>query len=95
MSAKRLVQALQPRARAIAWPAFLMAGVLEMLVFAVVDPADLHWFRGPAIGWSTQAIYTLSFLLFWGVTTATGVLTAVMLLGADELNRDEAEDSRS
>lgn len=85
-----LVQALQQRARAIAWPAFLMAGVLEMLVFAVVDPADLHWFRGPAIGWTPQAIYTVSFLLFWGVTTATGVLTAVLLLRPDELNRDDS-----
>jgi hypothetical protein len=93
MSARPLVQALQQRARAIAWPAFLMAGVLEMLVFAVVDPADLHWFRGPAIGWSTQAIYTVSFLLFWGVTTATGVLTAVLLLGADEVNRSDDTDS--
>ena len=42
---------MKPRALQILWPAFLMAGVLEMLVFAVVDPAELHWFGGPAIGW--------------------------------------------
>lgn len=93
MKAGPLVQAVQQRARAIAWPAFLMAGVLEMLVFAVVDPADLHWFRGPAIGWSTQAIYTISFLLFWGVTTATGVLTVLLLLDPDEVNRDDPGDT--
>jgi hypothetical protein len=90
----RLVNTIRERAMAIAWPAFLMAGVLEMLVFAVVDPADLHWFRGPAIGWSTQAIYTISFLLFWGVTTATGVLTVLLTLGADEVNRDDSPDSQ-
>ncbi len=28
----------------IAWPAFLVAGVLEMLVFAVVDPQEMQWF---------------------------------------------------
>ncbi len=28
----------------IAWPAFMVAGILEMLVFAMVDPQDLHWF---------------------------------------------------
>ena len=27
----------------IAWPAFLAAGVMEMLVFAVVDPLELQW----------------------------------------------------
>ena len=31
----------------ILWPAFLVAGVLEMMVFAVVDPADMRWFGGP------------------------------------------------
>lgn len=45
----------------IAWPAFLIAGVLEMLVFAMVDPNDLHWFGRP-VEWSRQAIYTVAFL---------------------------------
>ena len=95
MSALRLMHLFRQRAMVIAWPAFLMAGVLEVLVFAVVDPGDLHWFRGPSIGWSTQAIYTLSFLIFWGVTTATGLLTALMMQGPEEVNRDDdLEDSR-
>ena len=95
MSALHLVRLVRQRAMAIAWPAFLMAGVLEVLVFAVVDPGDLHWFRGPRIGWSTQAIYTISFLIFWGVTTATGLLTALMMQGPEEVNRDDdLEDSR-
>ncbi len=93
MSALRLVHLVRQRAMAIAWPAFLMAGVLEVLVFAVVDPGDLHWFRGPRIGWSTQAIYTLSFLIFWGVTTATGVLTVLLMVEPQELNRDESAES--
>ncbi len=29
------------------WPAFLVAGVIEMLVFAMVDPKHLHWFGQP------------------------------------------------
>ena len=95
MSALHLVRLVRQRAMAIVWPAFLMAGVLEVLVFAVVDPGDLHWFRGPRIGWSTQAIYTISFLIFWGVTTATGVLTALMMMGPEEVNRDDdLEDGR-
>jgi len=31
----------------IAWPAFLVAGVLEVLVFAMFDPQDMHWFGRP------------------------------------------------
>jgi len=45
----------------IAWPAFLVAGVLEMLVFAFVDPQDMQWFGQP-IELSRQGVYTLSFL---------------------------------
>lgn len=45
----------------IAWPAFLMAGVLEMLVFAMVDPQDLHWFGQP-LALSRQGVYTLSLI---------------------------------
>lgn len=44
----------------IAWPAFLMAGVLEMLVFALVDPHDLHWFGQP-VPLSREGVYTLAF----------------------------------
>ena len=33
---------MSPRLLQILWPAFLIAGVLEMLVFAVVDPEDLR-----------------------------------------------------
>lgn len=36
----------------IAWPAFLAAAVMEMLVFAFVDPLELHWLGD--LGWSRQ-----------------------------------------
>ena len=43
----------------IAWPAFLVAGVIEMLVFAMVDPQDLHWFGQP-VTLSRTGVYTLA-----------------------------------
>jgi len=49
----------------IAWPAFLVAGVLEMLVFAMVDPQDLHWFGQP-VTLSRQGVYTLAFFCVLG-----------------------------
>jgi hypothetical protein len=65
----------------ILWPAFLMAGVLEMLVFALIDPADLHW-HGAALDWSRPAVYTAAFFVFWAVVSAATFLTAV-LSGSD------------
>ena len=70
----------------ILWPAFLMAGVLEMLVFAVVDPGELHWFGGAVIAWPAQAIYSISFLIFWGVISTAGALTALLSVESDALN---------
>ena len=78
---------MKQRALRILWPAFMVAGVLEMMVFAVVDPSDLHWFGGPAIGWSAQAIYTVTFLIFWGAVATAGAVTALLWLEPDEVNR--------
>ena len=64
------------RALTVLWPAFLMAGVAEMLVFGLVDPNDLRWFGGEAIGLSRQAIYTLAFLIFWALISAAAAITA-------------------
>lgn len=71
----------------IAWPAFLVAGVLEMLVFAMVDPSDLHWFGGQPIEWPRQAVYTVSFFVFWGVTMASSALTTLLAMSSVEVNR--------
>jgi hypothetical protein len=68
----------------ILWPAFLMAGVLEILVFALVDPTDLHWLGGAPIDASRQAVYTLAFLAFWAVIAAAGAITALLLHRTDE-----------
>ena len=77
---------LRQRAMWILWPAFLMAGVLEMLVFAVIDPADLRWFGGPPVAWSAQAVYSVTFGIFWGVITETSALTVLLSLTAAEIN---------
>ena len=70
----------------IAWPAFLVAGMLEMLVFAMVDPQDLHWFGQP-LDLSRQAIYTLAFFAFWSMTMASSALTTLLSLSPFEVNR--------
>jgi hypothetical protein len=70
----------------IAWPAFLVAGVLEMIVFAMVDPQDLHWFGQP-VALSRQGVYTISFFVFWAVTMASSALTTLLAQSPFEVNR--------
>ena len=76
------------RAMAILWPSFLMAGVLETLVFALVDPAGLHGFGGAQVELSDPAVYTLAFFVFWGVIATAGVLTRLLEGDAGHINRE-------
>ena len=66
------------RAMHILWPAFVMAGVTEALVFAMVDPMDLNWFGGTPVLLSREAIYTLSFLAFWLLISLASALTLLL-----------------
>lgn len=67
------------RALAVLWPSFFMAGVLEMLVFVVVDPAELRWFGGELLSWSSTAVYTVTFLIFWLVISLAGAMSALLV----------------
>ena len=70
----------------IAWPAFLMAGVLEVLVFAMVDPQDLHWFGQP-LALSREGVYTAAFFVFWVIAMASSSLTTLLSMSPFEVNR--------
>lgn len=69
----------------IVWPAFLAAAIMEMVVFAFVDPLDVHWLGAP-LDWSRSAVYTLAFFAFWGVTLAGGLMTVMLGRPVSELN---------
>lgn len=70
----------------IAWPAFLVAGVTEMAVFALIDPADLQW-MGSSIPWSREAVYTVAFFVFWGLAMVSSALTTLLSMSPFEVNR--------
>ena len=69
-------------ALSILWPSFVMAGVLEALVFAVVDPADVR-LEHFGVASSPQGIYTLAFLLFWGLLSTSGAISTLLLVEVD------------
>lgn len=70
----------------IVWPAFLVAGILEVLVFAMVDPQDIHWFGQP-VELSRQGVYTLAFFVFWMVAMLSSGLTTLLSMSPFEVNR--------
>ncbi|RGE43694.1 hypothetical protein DZC30_14790 [Comamonas testosteroni] len=69
----------------IAWPAFLAAAIMEMVVFAFVDPLDVHWLGAP-LEWSRSAIYTAAFFAFWAVTLLCSLMTRMLAQSAQDLN---------
>lgn len=72
----------------ILWPAFLLASAAELLVFALVDPGDLHW-RGEAVGLSRQAVYAAGFFAFWLLAIGSSALTLLLTRPASEINNRE------
>lgn len=60
----------------VLWPAFVAAAALELLVFAHVDPSDVHTVAGAPVELSRQAVYTLSFFGFWAVSAAACAITS-------------------
>jgi hypothetical protein len=80
---------LRFRSMSVLWSAFLMAAVLEMLVFALVDPENLRWFGGDTLDLSPRAVYTLAFFVFWAVI-AVGAALAVLLCGRPDAEAADA-----
>jgi hypothetical protein len=70
----------------VVWPAFLAACLLELAVFAVVDPLDLRW-AGGSLSWSRAAVYTAGFFVFWAAATAACSLSSLLGMAADVVNR--------
>ena len=77
----------------ILWPAFLMAGVLEMLVSALVDRGSPHWFGGAPMEWPASAIYTLALFAFWAVIASASALTQWLDQSAAEVNQGKLRGS--
>ena len=69
----------------IVWPAFLAACLLEALVFAMVDPGELHW-PGYLFQSNRQGIYTMAFFAFWLITMASSALVLWLAKASPEIN---------
>ena len=70
----------------ILWPAFLVAGMADGLVFSLFDPQDMQIFGEP-VNLSPRAIYSIGFFLFWAFAAASSALTCVLQRTSSEINR--------
>jgi hypothetical protein len=73
--------------------AFLVAAVLEMAVFAWVDPQSLHTLAGAQLGLSDLAIYSIAFLGFWVCTTVACGLAVLLERSAADINSEPLADN--
>lgn len=72
----------------VAWPAFMMAAALELLVFALADPVQLRTLSGNALSLAPESVYALSFFVFWIVGIGSGLMTLALARSARSINRD-------
>jgi hypothetical protein len=77
----------------ILWPAFLVAGVMEILLFSIFDPVDVRWFGG-LIGWKPVTVYSIVFLVLWLLVATAGALTVLLRLTAEELDPPKGSPPR-
>lgn len=78
------------RAMWIIWPAFLVAGVLELLVFSMVDPTDIESLSH--LMWSRSAYYSIAFFVFWAVVAGASALT--LWLASAEADSSAAREAK-
>jgi hypothetical protein len=83
---------LAQRSMGVLWSAFLTAAVLEMVVFALVDPESLRWFGGDALDLTPRAVYTLAFFVFWAVVAVGAALALLLCRSPGEINADGQAD---
>jgi hypothetical protein len=70
----------------ILWPAFLVAGAADGLIFSLFDPQDLHLFGEP-VNLDRRAIYSIGFFLFWAFAAASSALSCLLQRSPFEVNR--------
>lgn len=78
----------------VAWPAFVAAGVIEMFVFAFVEPTSLHSLDGSALELSATAVYSLAFFVFWALVGAACLMALRLATPAADVNQAAAASER-
>jgi len=62
----------------ILWPAFIAAGIAEVVFFTVIDPKQLY-LLGQPVELAALTTYSIGFFLFWVLCIGSSLMTYFML----------------
>lgn len=62
----------------VLWPAFIAAGIAEIVFFTLIDPRQLY-LLGQPVDVSATATYSIGFLLFWLLCVGSSLMSYLML----------------
>ena len=62
----------------VLWPAFIAAGIAEVVFFTVIDPRQLY-LLGQPVDLPSLATYSIGFLMFWLICAGSSLMTYFML----------------
>ena len=65
----------------VLWPAFVAAGIAEVIFFTLIDPQQLY-LLGEPVNVPPLAAYSIGFFLFWLVCAGASLMTWFMLPAA-------------
>jgi hypothetical protein len=76
----------------VLWLSFLMAGIATGFFFSVIDPFELKYCVDfPEV--SRTAAYSIGFILFWLLTSASSLLAVFFIYPTKEPEQQNKQDS--
>ncbi|MDO9597662.1 MAG: hypothetical protein Q7J47_08075 [Azoarcus sp.] len=69
----------------VLWPSFLVAGVVEVIFFTVINPRELYLFGDP-VYLDPLATYSIGFFAFWLICAASSLTTVYFQRTSDDIN---------
>lgn len=70
----------------VLWPSFIVAGVMDVVLFTLFDPMGLIY-RGAPLFASRLGGYSTGFFLFWLFGAASSALTCYLQCSSAQINR--------
>jgi len=75
------------------WPAFIAAGISEIVFFTVIDPQQLYLWGQP-VTLPAMSTYSVGFFLFWAICAVSSLLTWLMLPAPTKRALQQLTDER-
>lgn len=69
----------------VLWPSFLVAGVVEIIFFTVINPRELYLLGDP-VYLDPLATYSIGFFAFWLICAASSLTTLYFQRTSEDIN---------